>query len=803
MITTLKPPATVLAAMALIAGAVALFQIALMRVFSFTVWHHFAFMVMSVAMLGFGASGVFLHRLPQPGRQPARAAALASAAFAVTSLLATGLAAHLPFDPTEIGHNPLQLLWLAAHYLVLLVPFGCAGLALVLLLQGYADSVGRLYASDLAGAACGSLLTIGALAWVGAEGVLWTAAGAAAAASWLLQREVATATRHHWPAGLLLLLAVTAPVAPHLLAIPAGQGKALHDFLDPQRFPEARIVHTEWNVISRIDVVANSGTVRWTAHPFRDVALPAQTQIVIDGDAATPIVDLGDDPEAASFLDFMLSTAASQAANPQRVLVIGAGGGVDVLAALHHGAREVDALEVNPAIVRLVRERQPKDGNGPFAAGNVRFHVAEGRAFVRQTTDRFDLIQMTLVDTWAATASGAYSLTESYLYTVEAFADYLERLTDHGALTITRWLWSPPRETLKLFTTALEALERRGVAEPNRHIVVLALGRFGNLIVKREPFTAAELTALLRVAAERQFTLLYVPGAAGDNEFMQVAAARDRSAWIDAYRYDVRPATDSRPFFFQFGRWRDLVDFRAGWSESLLILSGRLVLLTTLAQALLLSLLLLIVPARRGLAPAAGTGPGRGAVGAYFAAIGASFMLIEISLMQRFTLFLGHPLHAIACVLAVLLAAAGAGSLYVGTGARRTPRIPLLFGAITMLCVSYGFALPHVFASGLGWPLIGRIAATAAFLLPLGFLLGMPFPLAVAALRRHDGGGLLGWAWAANGFASVVGPLVAVMIAMDFGFDAVLALAALGYLAAGTIFSLRIAGPDPGDTSRS
>lgn len=784
-----QPRWPVFAAMALIAAAVTFFQIALMRVFSFTIWHHFAFMVISVALLGFGASGVALQRFPRVGRRPERAAAWWALAFATTILLSAWVVAGFRFDPTRIAADPVQLARLGLYYAVLLVPFTCAGLALVLLLHRFSASAGRLYASDLAGVGTGAMLTIGALAWVGAEGLLWLAAIAAAAAAALLRHgdeERGRLSLLPWLA-VPLLLGLTLPLASRLLAIAAGPGKALHGFLDRDRFPEARHVHSEWNLISRVDVVENSGTVTWTANPLRRVPLNPQIQIVIDGDAATPIVAAGAAAGRPDFLDAMLSTAALQAMRPQRVLVIGAGGGVDVLAALHHGARRVDALEVNPAVAALVRGRYADWSGGLFAHDGVRLHVAEGRSFVRHTAERYDLIQLSLVDTWAASASGAYSLTESYLYTVEAFTDYLSRLGDDGILTLTRWLWHPPRETLKLCTTAVAALRRLGVREPERHVVVLALGRLGSVLVKRSAFTPADLEALQRVAAGNGFTFLYAPGLQGRNEFTDAIGASDFAAWNRSYPYDVAPASDDRPFFFQFGRWGDIANFRANWGENLLVLSGRLVLLSTLAQAALLSVVLLVIPAVR---PAAAGVALRGipAVVAYFAAIGASFMLIEVSLMQRFTLFLGHPVYAIASVLAVLLVAAGVGSWFTATFVRSRCRPQLVFAGIAALSIGCGVFLPTVFTTFLGMALPVRIAVTVAILVPLGFLLGMPFPLAVASLRERGVAAGLGWAWAANGCASVIGPLLAVMVAMDFGFDAVLAIAALGYAMAGLLF---------------
>lgn len=775
----------VVVAMALIAAAVMLFQIALMRIFSFTIWHHFAFMVISVALLGFGASGALIQIRPGLGDEPRENAARCALGFSLSSILVVFLLARIPFDPTQVGADGYQLLYLALYYLLLLVPFAAAGLALVILLRGFAASVGCLYAGDLVGAGLGCVLTVFGLHWVGADGVVWAAALAAALAAWVLYLGAPSPVALRWLVPTAALLA-SAPLASQVLSIVPRPGKALYDFLDPQRFPSARHAHREWNAISRIDVVEDSGTVRWTANPHVDAPLPAQTQIIIDGDAATPIIAASTGPVDRVFLDYMLSSAAMQAFRPDRVLVVGAGGGVDVLNALHHGARSVDAVEVNPAIAALVTGPYAQWSGQLFADERVHLHVDEGRSFVRRTPATYDLIQLSLVDTWAGSAAGAYSLSESYLYTVEAFADYLMRLNPDGVVTLTRWLWSPPRETLKLGTVALAALESLGVERPRDHIVVLFLGRLGCIVVKRTPFTAADLLALERVATARQFGFLYFPGATGENEFIGLMEAADRDAWIDAYTYDLHPATDDQPFFFQFGRWRDAMPTGSGWREGMLSLSGRLVLVTTLIQALVLSLLLLLAPLVWG-GHGGRVGRRRGVV-VYFSAIGMSFMLLEISLMQRFTLFLGHPVYAVACVLAVLLIAAGLGSGFAAPRLQGRRQVRWVFIGIALLSVAYSLLLPSVFHAALGQSLPLRVAITTALLVPLGFLLGIPFPVALASLARQGAASATGWAWAANSCASVVGPLLAVLIAMDLGFSAVGYIAALGYLCAAAAF---------------
>jgi predicted membrane-bound spermidine synthase len=584
--------------------------------------------------------------------------------------------------------------------------------------------------------------------------------------------------------------ALAVPLGSQVLSIPPGKSKGLSSWTDRQMFPRSRIAYTKWNALARVDVVEGSdGWVGWTINPVWRMRMPPQTHIVLDGDAATPIVHYSDDPADLRFLQYTLSSAAYQAFDPSTVLIIGAGGGVDVLTALHHGATEIDAVELNPVIVDLVTGPYAKVSGNLFARPEVTLHVDEGRSFVRRQTSRYDVIQLSLIDTWAASAFGAYSLSEGYLYTVEAFEDYLEHLSEEGVFTITRWLWDPPRETLKLATVATAALRNRGVANPEAHVVVLGLGDMGSVLVKRTPFTPEDIAALERVASMRAFDILYAPGHDDDGPFARFFGTTDPAAFLAGYPYDITPAVDDSPFFFNFGRWPDANALVFGWREGLMTLSGRLVLLAILAQATLLSLGLLVFPLfwrRTRSSGSKSRESGAGPVLVYFSLIGLCFMLIEVALMQRFTLFVGHPLYAVAFVLAVILGAAGLGSM----ASRRMLPAPLpVFGCIVALSLLYAFGLPWVFQAALGLSLGGRLAIGTLLLLPLGFLLGFPFPAGLSHLVRRDASPTLGWAWAANGCASVVGPVVAALLAIDLGFASVMAVAAGGYAAAYAIYA--------------
>lgn len=788
-----RPHWTAFLAIGLLAGAVMIFEITLLRIFSFTIWHHFAFMVISIALLGFGVSGMLLQLRPSLGTPPAPLAAVYSGIFAITAVMSVLLVVRIPFNPTLLAREPIQLLYLGLYYVIVTVPFAAAGLAIVALLKGFALRADRLYGSDLIGAGLACAGVVALMQWLGAARLILLAAAAAGCGAALLLAGIPGRSRRAliWVILPALLIGIL-PLAPTLLPIQPGKSKALLFWLDQERFPASKIAETRWNAISRIDVVENTGQVAWTKNPKRRVKSPSQNQIIIDGDAATPIVQFDGDLRKLHFLRYTLSSAAQQSLEPSRVLVIGAGGGVDVLTALYHGATNVDAVEVNPAIIDLLTEQYADWSGRFFERDEVNLHIAEGRSFVRQQGKMYDLIQLSLIDTWAASASGAYSLAESYLYTVEAFRDYLQHLNADGALTVTRWMWKKPRETLRLCTTAMAALRDIGINHAHHHIVVLRLGPLGNVIVKRTPFTESELLSLRKVAATCGFEIVYAPGAANSqtpNAFTMYITAEEPKDFLEKYPYNLEPPTDDSPFFFQFGRWRDAKLFGKGWSTTPLLLSGRLVLLAILLQALILSLVLLVLPIaiRSGYPRLKGKGSLSGSL-AYFFLIGLSFMLIELALMQSFTLFLGHPVYAMAFILASILITAGVGSMFSSRVAPFNRRPWMIFLGIGIITIAYALVLPYLFRSALGFSLPLRLGLGFILLAPLGFLLGIPFPSAISRLEKRGATPLIGWAWAANGCASVLGPIVAVMLAIEFGYSIAMIVAAICYGAAYVAF---------------
>jgi hypothetical protein len=532
---------------------------------------------------------------------------------------------------------------------------------------------------------------------------------------------------------------------------------------------------------------------------------PPQRAMFTDGDAMTAITRFERDMASLGYLDRLTSAAAYRVVEHPRVLVLGAGGGSDVLQALLQSAPRIDAVELNPEIVTIMRGSQADFAGHLYDRSDVRIHVAEVRAFVAGSRGRWELIQLSLLDSFAAAAAGLQAAAESPIYTVEALRSYLDHLTRGGVLSITRWVQAPPREVLKLFATALLALEQEGSDSPGRQIMLVRGWNTATLLVRQgAPFTPEDIGSVRRFCDERSFDLDWydgMPAAEADrfnglpgislHDAAMALLGPERQRFIDDYRFNIAPTTDDRPYFHRFLTWAALPELVALQKQGGLALldAGYVVLLATLAQAALASLVLILLPlAFRQRSEARGD-IATWRVAVYFGAIGLAFMFVEIALMQTLMLLLGHPLTAVGVVLSGVLVCAGLGSGVSGMLAAGYPRHMLVWSARVLgaLVLLYVLLLPTAVRHGLGLAGVWRLLIAVLMIAPLGFLMGLPFPrgLAVVALRSPR---LVPWAWSINGCASVVGALLAGLLAMHLGLSAIMLIAALLYAIAAAVF---------------
>ncbi len=807
----------VLLAISVLSAGVLGYEILLIRLFSIVQWHHFAYMIISLALLGYGASGTVLAFVRDWARARFTAVFAGGAAlFGVSAVAAFAAAQGVPFNALEIVWDPRQLAYLLGLYVLLALPFFCAALCLGLCYYRFGGRIGAVYRADLVGAGAGAAAIVLVLFAVPAERALELvgATGLVAAGLVCLER------RRFAPAALLVATGIASPLLwpDDLVTVRLSPYKELSQAL---RVPGAEVVSERSSPLGVLTVV------RQALVPFRHAPglslaatapVPPQLGIFSDGGSMSAITRYDDRRETLAYLDFQTAALPYHLGERSRVLVLGAGGGADVLLARYHGARAVDAVELNPQVVDLVRRDHADFAGRLYDAPGVRVVVAEARRFVAASREPYDLIQISLMESFAAAVAGLYALNESTIYTVEAISSYLDRLAPGGVLAITRWLKVPPRDSLKLVATARAALERGGVRDPERRLALIRGFNTFTLLVRNGAFGASELAAIRAFAAARSFDLAYLPGLeeAEVNRYNLLEApylflgarallGEDASRFAADYKFDLSPATDDRPYFFHFFKWRLLPELTGlGAAGGLPLLEwGYLVLVATLVQAVLVSVVLILIPLGVLRRAEARVGRGRFArVAVYFAALGLAFLFVEIAFIQRFVLFLGHPLYAIAVVLAAFL-------VFAGLGAGLSPRlerrvggraIALAAAGIAVVALAYLALMPALLESLRPWPEAAKVGVALGLIAPLAFFMGMPFPLGlgrVAQAAPH----LVPWAWAINGCASVIAAVLATVLAIEIGFAGVILSALVLYALAAAAFSGRATAGEPDSSS--
>jgi hypothetical protein len=796
--------------------ATLLLELALTRVLAVANWYHFGFMVISVALLGFGTSGVVLTLWTNLRERASIDYALAacSIAFGIIAVSSYCLMQVIPFDPFELLSDWRQLLFMPLYYTVAAAPFFCSGLAIALLLFRGRESANRLYALDLLGAGLGCAAIAVVMPVFGGAGSVLLAAAigfiAALAFGFAEARPLAAAG-----ITLAILALPLALIADKLIPISVTSSK--HHGLQPI---DSAPIYSAWNAFSKIDVY------HLPAAPEKGRPDAGFSIITDAGACATAIADLSAGVrEYLRSPNFHPNGVAYVRKEHPKVLILGSGAGREVLEALDFGARSVTAVEINPIVNDIVTHRLRTDWGGLFEQPEVNLVTEDGRSFVRRSREKYDVIISMATMMPSAVTSGAMTLAESYMFTREAFADYLDHLTPDGVMLITR----PPLQIVKLFATVREVFEERGLGGPGDHLISFdgPLAPYGStlftpgLLFKKSPWTADEVSMVgerLGVGhPERSFgsaaSIHYSPGMSearpGDWQWAlltELLAAPNLSAFYAAHREQFSPATDDRPFFNQNLRWASIQPhdfghiFVAGRSgvvntqfDALPVAEVMLVVL--LVQTSLLGFAFIMLPlARRMRHGLQISSPWRLFV--YFGGLGLGFIMIEIVCIQRFILFLGEPVYTFAVVLAGLLSFAGIGSWIAGRLGGNS-RLPLtwIIPSILVILLLTTIMSPWIFSSTLGLPLAWRIVIVFAMLCPLGTLLGMPFPLGLRIVA-NEAPAFVPWAWGVNGFLTVVGSVGASILGMMFGFTAVLAVSGACYLAALLAMTI-VVSPEP------
>lgn len=831
----LKPP---LISLGLLSATALAYEILLMRLFSVIQWHHFAYMIISLALLGYGISGTLVSLLQDTLKRWFHITyPLFLFLFSISSVSFFLAAQSIPFNPEAILWDTQQLWYLLSIFLLLSIPFLLAASAICLVFLCYPEQTGKIYAVDLLGAGSGSIAIIIILFYLFPVTTLLLVSlcGLAAALIALYETQpVLIKNKRNNPdtkiitrtasfiiilSGLLLISTVhnwPLKVSPY-----KDQAKTLN-------ISGTRIIEQQSSPLGLLSIV-ESLQIPFRHAPglslYNSQEPPEQLGLFSDAANMTAITRFPEQLEKLSYLDQLTSALPYHLNNIQQLLIVGAGGGSDILQAVFHKTDQIDAVELNPQIIKLLSNQFAQYSGNIYQQDNVNIYSGDIRGFLSNSQDKatgqYDLIQISLMDSFNASASGLYALNESYLYTTEALQLYLQQLNQDGYLAISRWVKTPPRDAIKMFATAIQALEHisfqdKSQQQTARHLILIRSWQTSTLLVKKNPFTPAEISQLKQFCQTRGFDVAWYPGIrAGEANqfnrfreayFYQAAIAllnqsksQTKSQFLHDYKYSVYPASDDQPFFHHFFKWSVFTELLSLRNQGGLALveMGYIVLLATLALAIISSLILIIVPllvfhvrsktnAAFSLAVSA-----RVQLFLYFFFIGLAFLLIEIAMMQKFILFLHHPIYAIPVVLSAFMIFAGLGSAWTTRLLRKLSRQRLLF--IVILCIAclgtfYSLFLNSLFAELAIYSIALKIIISLILIAPLALCMGMPFPLALGRLGPSKRA-YIPWAWGVNGCASVISAVLASLLAIHFGFTLVILFAVGLYLLCLFIFT--------------
>ena len=745
--------------LALTTLATLLLELSLTRIFSVVFFYHFAFLAISIALFGLGVGGVFSYVVAGwRGHLFSRLGWLSAANSLLVVLMLALVLANLP---------------LALVYFVAALPFFLAGTIVSLAISETIQKVDRVYFFDLMGAAAGCLVLVPLLNHLGGPNTVIVVAVLFAAAA-VVWHSMASSV-----SGRATCLALALGLIAFLVY------NTTHNLIDVKYAKQHKLESesfVEWNSFSRVGVTTNGC-------------------ILIDADAATWIAgydfdklatrDRHDLLTAGPGLPYVLRPGA-------KTLIIGPGGGYDVARCLASGSKDVTGVEINPIIATtIMREKFLDRSQGIYLRPEVHIVVEDGRTFVRRSHEKYQVLQATLVDTWASTAAGGFALAENNLYTVEAFRDYLGHLTDDGLIALTRWAFNPPRESLRLVSLAMEALTQMGEPEPWRHVMVARQGLIDTVLISRKPFSEADVARARSALAAANLAAVYLPGTVGHGrgfEFAELLRSPDALHYERSYPFDITPVTDNRPFFFYTVQPHDIwsfltagprqaIDYKINRAVPLLFGLMGISVVATLVILLLPPIVLgTRLPRQNGLLLFL----------LYFLFIGAGYILIEVALIQKFVLFLGHPTYALTVVVFSMLTSSGLGSYFSRRVLNQSEaRWVIALGTIAILVALLGIVVRSVLPIGVGLPLWLKIAVTVLMISPAGFAMGMPFPTGLKRLEEWHKPSVR-WAWALNAASSVLGSVGALLCAIYLGLTQTLFIGGLLYVAA-LVIVLRLA----------
>jgi len=781
------------------------YEILIMRILSILNWSHYAYMVVSLAMLGLGFSGVLLVIFPKFFKHWRNTIILVGCfLFSFSIPMAFYLNQKLPLNFLYLLWDWRQLIYLGISYLLYGVPFLIASCLLAVFFLCYPQKSGQVYAINLLGSGCGVIIALLLMCLIPPQQYLTACAIMAACAGLFWGMNYLKGVKRM---ALILFFIISLFILSWLNPSPlinyVSQYKGLPGLL---RLPETRITNTLYSPLGLINTL--KGKIIRLA-PGLSInfkgKLPSQEALTIDAGSPSPIINSSKNIESLSFFDELIYSAGYQLIKNPNVLLIGVGGGSDILLAQYYRSSSITALEMNPQVIKAVNQVKSPLLQKNFDDPRVNLLTKEARGYLEETKDKFDLIQLNPSGSLASSCAGVYAQNEDYLNTLESYKLFYDRLSSQGLFMVSRWMKTPARDGIKLFATGFQVLKNSGESFPEKQLALIRNWDIITLLVKKNPFTKAELEILREFCNRNNFDISYLPGVRINeiNRFNKLPEAiyyesaksiiesGEKNGFFATYSFKVSPATDDKPYFSNFFRWKALGHLIKTLGSEWIPFTeyGYLILLATFAQALIAGGLLILLPLglllkRRKISLL----HFKPHTWFYFIALGFSYMLLEMALIQKFILFLHHPIYSVSIVITSFLLGSGLGSFLSKRLLTKGIKYQIIpFVGILLIGLFYSFNLDRIFSYLLWADIYWRIALSFLIIAPLAFFMGMPFAFGMQKIAV-TGEENTGRAWGYNGFFSVMASIAAPILAGILGFKTVGLIGSLGYLAALTIW---------------
>lgn len=781
------------------------YEITFTRVFSFAQWHNLSSVIITMALLGSGASGTAI-TLMRGFIVKHRSAVLFTVSVLFTLFMASGfiISTALPLNPYEMSFSIKQVFYVTIYFFFMCLPFFAGSAIICISFMGEPPS--GAYAANLFGSGAGAALPLILSFRMHPYSIMAVVILISLIPVLLLSLN----SGRRYVAAALASAFIIAPATIVLSAMQefrrVSQYKPISGAMN---LPAAKVIHESYSPLSVVQVVEACG-LRSTsglsvASPHQ---VPVQRVIFFDGDSPSAVNPFSGDLRSTGYIRYLASYLPYYLESPaegKSVLIIGAGGGESLTKAVTAGFSIIDAVEVNSRVISLMKNENALYSGNIFLNKNVTIYNEEGRSFARRRMKEYDLIDISMLDAFNSAASGVYALNESYLYTVESFSEFYRRLSPRGILSVTRWITTPPRDSLKIFNTAVTSLRKIGITEPGERLIAVRSLQTVTLLISKRPFSGNDIDTVKKFCDDRLFDTVYHPGIKPDatdryikergeslNESFAALLSHESGAFIESYPSDISAPEDNRPYFYNFFKpafLKYILEY--GPSQVPVTEWGYLLLVIILIPVAVTSFLCILYPViklKRGESFA-----GRWLI-PYFSLIAAGFFFIEMPLIQKMILFLGSPVFSLSIIISSLLLFSGLGSLFSGSVFRTGSGIMKTVIIICCIMLLYTFTLDKLFQLFIHYGLSLKITSVILLIAPPAFFMGMPFPKGLSMLKGEEDS-FLPLAWGVNGFFSVISIISAAICAVIFGYRAVLITAVICYMAAG-IVSLK---PGPAD----